>query len=48
MYKYAALTHQGKIRENNEDNFYINDKWKKKTEEAAYAVDGEMTGEEKN
>lgn len=44
MYKYAALTHQGKIRENNEDNFYINDKWKKKTEEAAYAVDGEMTG----
>lgn len=44
MFKYAALTHQGKVRGNNEDNFYIDDKWKKNAEDGAFAVDGEING----
>ena len=29
IFRYAVLTHQGKVRENNEDNFYVDDFWRK-------------------
>lgn len=41
-FRYAALTHQGKIRENNEDNFYINDIWRENVSENVFRTDGEV------
>ena len=39
-YHYAALTHQGKVRANNEDNFYVNGIWKKTAAENIFGTDG--------
>lgn len=33
IYRYSALTEEGKIRSNNEDNFYIDGIWKKDVEQ---------------
>lgn len=45
FYQYAALTHQGKVRENNEDNFYIDGFWKKDITKNVFGVTGEFYGE---
>ena len=42
MIRYAALTHVGRIRENNEDNFYVNDIWRKDVEQKAFEAHGEL------
>lgn len=36
--KCAAFTHPGKVRENNEDNFYAAGKWRQNIENGCYAV----------
>jgi serine/threonine protein phosphatase PrpC len=42
MYRleYAAMTHPGNVRDNNEDNFYVNGYWRKNAEQDSFAVDG--------
>ena len=37
---YVAITHPGNVRENNEDNFYIDGKWKQDEDEKTYKTVG--------
>ena len=48
-YRYAAVTHQGRVRSNNEDNFYIDGFWKKDVNQgqascSGFSRDGRLTG----
>ena len=38
--KYIAITHQGRIRANNEDNFFINGLWKKDVGQSQFRTEG--------
>lgn len=38
--KYAAVTHVGRVRKNNEDNFYVNKTWKEDKDIQEYKVTG--------
>lgn len=40
--QYAALSHPGVVREKNEDNFYIDGKWKEVVEEQCCSAEGIM------
>lgn len=44
LLKYAAFTHVGKVRENNEDNFYIDGKWRENTDTLECKTNGEVEG----
>lgn len=40
VFRYAALTHPGKVPENNEDNFYINGAYKKDAKQNSFRAEG--------